>query len=153
MALADLVAAVYDADTSSGLPLDVCMACLELLNTAGSLTVSGVSVTGGNRRRLMQLVGSYAPTTTADSLCVDAIPEDPYLSQVIMPVSPPIAFDDVYTCPFNTVCRVPAPQGVLANDTTPNIGGVMNATGVVTPPSSGTLELYPNGSFTYTPNT
>ncbi len=149
LALADLTEQAYGSDTTTSLPLEVCQTCLELLNTAGSLTVAGVSVTG---RRLLQLVGSVAPTTTAGSLCPNAIPEEPFLPSVVMPPSiPPTAINDAYICPWNDLCVVPTTEGVLANDTTPNIGGVMNMTGVVTPPPSGTLVLYPNGSFTYNP--
>jgi VCBS repeat-containing protein len=50
----------------------------------------------------------------------------------------------------NTPLVVPAP-GVLQNDSDPE-GSPITAT-LATNPSSGTLSLAANGSFTYTPNT
>jgi len=58
----------------------------------------------------------------------------------------PIAVDDSYSTPHNTTLNVSVGEGVLANDTG---GGAVAA--VVTPPASGTLNLNPDGSFTYTP--
>lgn len=57
-----------------------------------------------------------------------------------------------YYCPFNAPCVVNATAGVSANDDSPN-GGTMTVQGVVTPPLSGALELMPDGSFTFTPQT
>lgn len=62
---------------------------------------------------------------------------------------PPVANDDFYATDVNTELTVPAP-GVLANDTDPN-GDPLTAQ-LVTGPSNGTLELNPDGSFTYNPN-
>ncbi len=138
----------YGSETSSTLPLDVCQTCLELLNTAGALTVPTTGTPSG--RRLMQ--GSTVDaTTSAATLCPFATPEEPGLPTSPIPPDVPFAVDDYYTCPFNKPCPIAAPQGVSINDNTTNTGAVWNVTGVVTPPTNGTVVLYRNGSFVYTP--
>jgi FtsP/CotA-like multicopper oxidase with cupredoxin domain len=62
---------------------------------------------------------------------------------------PPVAVDDAYSTKKNTVLKVPAP-GVLANDTDINANNVLTAI-LVSGPAQGTLQLNPDGSFTYTP--
>jgi VCBS repeat-containing protein len=61
---------------------------------------------------------------------------------------PPVAADDTYTMDQGAVVTIAAP-GVLANDSDPD-GDALSAA-LVGAPSSGTLTLNPNGSFTYTP--
>ena len=63
---------------------------------------------------------------------------------------PPTAVNDSYTVVLNGSLTVNAAQGVLANDSAPN-SDAMNAV-LVSGPSSGSLALNPDGSFTYTPN-
>jgi hypothetical protein len=150
LAIADLTEQAYGVETSSSLPIDVCQTCLELLNTAGTVSVSGVSVTG---RRLLQTSSVTATTDTA-SVCpyANVTLSEPLMPSVVAPATtPPTALDDLYYCPFNAACTRNRTLGVLANDTTPNTGGVMNVTGVVTPPPNGTLVQASDGSFTYTP--
>ncbi len=64
---------------------------------------------------------------------------------------PPVAANDAYTTPEDTVLSVTAANGVLANDTDPNPGDTLTAV-LVSTTTSGTLTLNANGSFTYTPN-
>ena len=61
----------------------------------------------------------------------------------------PTANDDDHSTDEDTLLTVAVP-GVLGNDTDPN-GDPLTAA-EVTPPSDGTLNLNPNGSFTYLPN-
>ena len=63
----------------------------------------------------------------------------------------PTAINDAYSLVANSVLTVAAANGVLANDVDPN-GDALTAT-LVSGPTSGTLALNPNGSFTYTPTT
>jgi RHS repeat-associated protein len=61
----------------------------------------------------------------------------------------PIALPDAYAIDENRALSVPAAQGVLANDTDP--GGLALSASIVTPPSSGALDLAPSGAFGYVP--
>ncbi|MEN8802284.1 MAG: cadherin-like domain-containing protein, partial [Thiogranum sp.] len=62
---------------------------------------------------------------------------------------PPVAVDDTYSTPFQTVLNEPAP-GVLANDTDAD-GDPLTAV-LQTDVSNGVLQLNADGSFTYSPN-
>jgi len=62
----------------------------------------------------------------------------------------PVAQDDAYQTAEDTALTVPAP-GVLGNDTDPD-GDPLTAT-LVSGPTNGSLDLNPDGSFTYTPAT
>lgn len=62
--------------------------------------------------------------------------------------SAPSAVNDNYSTPFETSLVINAP-GVLGNDSDAQSDALTAS--VVTPPSSGSLTLNPNGSFTYTP--
>ncbi len=147
LAMSDLTVTSYGVETSTTLPLEVCQTCLELLNTAGALTVTGAGTTG---RRLLQISGSVTATTNEATVCPNATVADPPLATAVVPTtSPPNATNDAYTCPYNSVCSPSV--SVLANDASPNTNGSMVVTGVVTPPPNGTLVLSANGSFTYTP--
>jgi hypothetical protein len=64
---------------------------------------------------------------------------------------PPVAADDSYATPINTLLTVPAP-GLLANDTDVDSGSLTVVLPPVTNPTNGTLSLNTDGSFTYTPN-
>lgn len=133
---------------------DVCVSCLELINNAPLLNASGSGTpnTNFNRRRLLSATAVQVATAVT-SMCPNAssTTSDPVLPAAVVPTSvPPDAVDDLYLCPFNQMCSVPA-TGVLANDSTPNAGGTLVVVGVVTPPPIGTLLLARNGSFTYTP--
>lgn len=94
-------------------------------------------------------------TITADST-VRVTVRDPGLlsgfdeAEVTVAVNqPPIASGDSYSTDEDVVLTVAAP-GVLGNDTDAD-ADPLTAT-VVTPPTSGTLALSADGSFTYTPN-
>lgn len=62
----------------------------------------------------------------------------------------PVAVANYYSVAEDTVLSVPTATGVLANDSDAE-GDALTAT-VVTSPSSGTLALNSDGSFTYTPD-
>jgi Tol biopolymer transport system component len=62
--------------------------------------------------------------------------------------TPPVAVDDAYSVVGGATLTVAAP-GVLANDTDAESNSLTAV--LVFGPSSGTLALQPNGSFTYTP--
>ena len=62
----------------------------------------------------------------------------------------PVAIDDAYSIPDESVLVVP-PAGVLGNDT--DADGDPLLASLVSGPSSGTVVLVANGSFTYTPQT
>ncbi|HVK13669.1 MAG TPA: Ig-like domain-containing protein, partial [Gemmataceae bacterium] len=62
---------------------------------------------------------------------------------------PPTANPDSYTTAEDTPLVRTAATGVLANDTDPDVGPLLAQ--LVTGPTFGTLQLNPNGSFTYTP--
>lgn len=76
-----------------------------------------------------------ASTTTMFELVVDNVP--------------PVAADDAYSTAEDTLLTIAA-KGVLANDT--DVGIDLLAAAVATPPTSGTLTLNPDGSFSYMPN-
>ncbi len=61
----------------------------------------------------------------------------------------PVAMDDDYVTPEDTVLTVPAP-GVLENDTDANLNDILTVE-LVDDVTIGTLVLNANGSFTYTP--
>ncbi len=63
----------------------------------------------------------------------------------------PVANADNYDVTENTPLTVNAFAGVLANDT--DADGDQLTASLVSGPSDGTLQLNPDGSFTYTPNT
>ncbi len=64
--------------------------------------------------------------------------------------APPKATDDLYAVSENTSLDVPAISGVLTNDVDPD-GDSLTAV-INSPTVSGSLTLYPDGSFVYTPN-
>jgi uncharacterized delta-60 repeat protein len=59
---------------------------------------------------------------------------------------PPVGVPDAYAVPFGNL-SVPAPRGVLANDTDPDGDGLTAV--LVSPPSIGQLTLSADGSFSY----
>ena len=62
----------------------------------------------------------------------------------------PIANEDFYSTPVNTILNISAEEGVLANDMDAD-GDELTAT-LVEDVTNGTLQLNPDGSFVYTPN-
>ncbi|MEO6812040.1 MAG: Ig-like domain-containing protein, partial [Isosphaeraceae bacterium] len=63
--------------------------------------------------------------------------------------APPVSLDDSFSTAKNLPLTIGGP-GVLANDSDPN-GDSMTSV-LVTNPTNGSLTLYPNGSFIYSPN-
>ena len=68
---------------------------------------------------------------------------------VIPPPAVPDAKDDTYTCPVYTACTINATVGLIQNDNTTRPGPI-TVTGN-SPASNGTVTVYPNGSFEWTP--
>ena len=64
---------------------------------------------------------------------------------------PPVGTADAYTTAEDTSLVVPA-AGVLANDSDSDPGTTLQVALIVSGPSNGTLQVDPNGGFTYTPN-
>jgi len=89
--------------------------------------------------------GTYTVTVTDANNCAAA-----HSFTITEPAAvPPVAQADSYSTPVNTALLVPAP-GVLVNDSSPS-GlplGVVLAAG----PAHGSITLYGDGAFTYTPN-
>ena len=65
--------------------------------------------------------------------------------------SAPVATNDTYAVEAGTVLVVASSEGVLSNDTDPEEKPL--TADLVTRPSSGSLELFSDGSFDYTPDT
>ncbi|WP_170069472.1 Ig-like domain-containing protein [Spirosoma pollinicola] len=71
------------------------------------------------------------------------------LAVKVCPASlPPVVKPDIATTNINT----PVSGNVLTNDTDPNAGGSLTAS-LLGQPTSGTVTMNPNGSYTYTPPT
>ncbi|MEM9215592.1 MAG: Ig-like domain-containing protein [Cyanobacteria bacterium P01_F01_bin.150] len=68
----------------------------------------------------------------------------------IPPNTPPVADDDAYTTAFETALTVDAATGVLDGDV--DADGDALTVAIATDPSSGSVTLSGDGSFTYTPN-
>ena len=66
------------------------------------------------------------------------------------PNNPPVAADDAYSVDEDITLNVSEANGVLANDSDPNDDPITAE--LVSDVSNGTLTLYSNGSFDYTPN-
>jgi len=64
--------------------------------------------------------------------------------------NPPVAFDDSYSTGLNEQLVVPAADGVLSNDFDPDGDSIIAIS--FQAPSSGTMNLATDGSFTYTPD-
>lgn len=73
-----------------------------------------------------------------------------FVTKVIKQNKAPVAQNDAYSTPEDTVLTISAP-GVLANDSDPD-GNALTAV-LVSNPTQGTLTFNPNGGFTYRPNT
>ena len=76
---------------------------------------------------------------------------DIFLSVVAAESDPPVGVADAYTVAAGATLTVP-PRGVLANDANPGGSGAALQAVLAAPPSRGTLDLRPDGSFTYVPN-
>ncbi|KKK98713.1 hypothetical protein LCGC14_2639990, partial [marine sediment metagenome] len=109
----------------------------------------------------LQPDGSFVYTPVGDYFGTDAFSYRAHdglvqssLAEVAITVDPvndaPVGVEDRFDTYLNTPLSVPAP-GVLGNDVDVE-GDSLTAT-LVDPPSDGTLELNPDGSFLYTPDT
>jgi VCBS repeat-containing protein len=67
-------------------------------------------------------------------------------------VSTPVAVSDTYRAATNGTLTVSQINGVLNNDTDPNVSGNARTATIVTGPVSGLATLNPDGSFIYRPN-
>ncbi|MEO1059294.1 MAG: Ig-like domain-containing protein, partial [Actinomycetota bacterium] len=69
---------------------------------------------------------------------------------ITLPNEGPAAEDDFYTAEIGSSLVVDPLDGLLSNDTDPDDDPLDAA--LVSPPANGTVEVEPDGSFTYTPN-
>ena len=98
---------------------------------------------------------TYTPETGyygEDSFSYKAYDGVAYSDTVVVTIvvnDAPTATDDSYTIDEDTTLAPDAESGVLANDTDPN-DNALTAT-IIAYPSSGTLDFYDDGSFSYTP--
>jgi hypothetical protein len=106
--------------------------------TAGSFAEGSYTVTlSGGEAKIADATGNAMPSTVLTIVIDAGLP------------TTPVAFNDDYQTAEDTPLTVDPDEGVLDND----FGG--NAPGdavLVSGPSNGTLELNPDGSFTYTPS-
>lgn len=89
-------------------------------------------------------------TTTANGVQLNAAPDanTTFVSNSF--VTTPVAANDAYTCTGNVGISVPAGSGVKANDYDDALASATLS--VVNNPTSGSVTLNNDGSFTYTPN-
>src|SRR5262249_24854934 len=83
------------------------------------------------------------PGTATVAIAVGVPPTDPNAVG-----APPVAANDAYAVHNGATLTVAAP-GLLANDTDPDSPALQVS--IVSGPAHGTLDLQPNGSFSYTP--
>ena len=70
----------------------------------------------------------------------------------VIPVNDaPVANPDTYTTPEDTALTVSIPDGVNGNDSDADDDTALTTT-IVTPPGNGSVDLNPDGTFTYTPD-
>ena len=69
---------------------------------------------------------------------------------VTVPNRPPEATDDVHAVEITDVLTVDTVNGVLSNDTDPDADPLVVT--LDSPPANGTVDLHPDGSFTYDPD-
>jgi hypothetical protein len=86
------------------------------------------------------LVGPTGGQSDSDSLAITVTPRN----------DAPVAANDSYSTPFQSALTVDAP-GVLTNDTDVDTAAGSLTAALVNGPAHGTLNLQPNGRFTYTP--
>lgn len=107
-----------------------------LLNADGSFVYKSAANFAGNDSFIYQISDSQGLTAQA------------LVSLTVLPVNDaPIVLDDSYSLRVNTSLAVAAP-GVLANDLDVESDTLL-VSSVITPPAHGTLQLNPNGSFSY----
>lgn len=125
--------------------------------TAGTTTRVSVSTTGteGDDETYVPLISDNGFVVGFSSYATNLVDDDAndvsdvFVRDVTPPANtPPVAVDDAYSVIGGATLTVPAP-GVLGNDTDAD-GDPLTAV-LGSGPSSGTLVLQPDGSFTYTP--
>ncbi len=108
------------------------------LTANGSFTYAPAAGFTGNASFVYRVTNGTTTSANATvTISVSAAPQ------------PPVANSDSYTVQSGQTLTVATP-GVLGNDTNPAGTGTLSAQ-LVTNPTSGTLSLNANGSFTYTP--
>lgn len=132
----------------------------ERLNNSGAITIThaytGTAAFVNPAARNYHLTGASVaidkgvPTSVTTDIDGQTRPQGsaPDLGADEFSNTPPTAVNDSYTTAEDTPLSVPAP-GVLGNDSDME-GDVLTAT-LQTAPTTGTLTLNPDGSFTYTP--
>ena len=114
-------------------------ACSAILGLLASLTITP-SILRHPRAGQTQFCVNVTDGSSSTTACVTIV--------IVAPL--PDAVNDTYTtCPAYTSCKVNATAGLLQNDTTPNARPI-TVTGN-TSPSAGTVQVYANGSFEWTP--
>lgn len=133
---------------------------LQALNPPAGMTFTQIPAPVGSRAQRVTLQASFTPTAaqlgSVFVLNFQATDRGRLTDMVAVTVrvvagggtAPPVAAADAYSVQAGTVLRVAAP-GVLGNDTDPQ-ALFLTAT-LDAGPTSGTLALNPDGSFTYTP--
>jgi hypothetical protein len=71
-------------------------------------------------------------------------------SLIVVPNLPPVALDDAYSVSSFGSLSIDASNGVLANDVDPD-GGALTVSLITDGVDNGTLAVFANGNFTYTP--
>ena len=107
-----------------------------VLNADGSLTYTPVAGFVGTDTFTYRAVDANASST-------------PATVTITVAAAPPVTNADTYAATAGSPLTVGAAAGVLANDVGPN--GLPLSAVIVAAPTSGTLALNPDGSFTYTP--
>ncbi|HEY3377082.1 MAG TPA: Ig-like domain-containing protein, partial [Armatimonadota bacterium] len=116
--------------------------------TPGTQLVGGLNPDGTFGFTTVDWVGTTTFTYKANNGLLDS----PVATVTITMDPPPVATGDVFIAPRGIALTVAAP-GVLGNDTDPN-GRPLTAVLVTAPdPTTGTLTLNADGSFTFTPAT
>ncbi|MBI3925254.1 MAG: cadherin-like domain-containing protein [Armatimonadetes bacterium] len=135
-------------DTQLGVPAATgVMANDTTLNGTVALTTpptSGSVTLQGDGSFLYAPQAGFEGSVTFGYTLTDPGGSDSATVTILVEQGPPTAVDDAYTMMGNTQLTLPAATGVLANDI------VLNGTAsLTTPPSSGSVNLQGDGSFTY----
>ena len=118
------------------------------VTASGGSESCSADVSAGRCRLVLNAEGTRTLTATFQgNLFESSSDTEPH--EVVAPDQPPTAVNDNYNATAGVTLSVPAP-GVLGNDVDPD-GDPRTAT-LVVGPEHGTLDLNPDGSFTYTPS-
>jgi VCBS repeat-containing protein len=110
------------------------------LNPNGSFTYTPNANFNGTDSFTYKATDGVTASATAATVTINVAPVN----------DPPVAVNDAYSTPQNTLLTVAAP-GVLGNDSDPETTALTVT--LVSGPANGILTLQPDGSFSYTPNT